>query len=114
VEALCEIPWKRNLQLHDLGAEVTPEGGTPAGLVLQFIREYKLDGVIMHSTRSCRAISFGQAHTRKRLQKELDVPVLAMESDMADPRTWSDALIKMQINAFIETLASKKKAPARV
>jgi len=112
VEALAEIYWKRNRQLHDLGAEVTPESGTPAGLVLEFIREYKLDGVVMHATRSCRAIAFGQAHTRKRLQKELDVPVVAIESDMADPRTWSDALIKMQLNAFIETMASKKAGAA--
>jgi benzoyl-CoA reductase/2-hydroxyglutaryl-CoA dehydratase subunit BcrC/BadD/HgdB len=109
VRALAEIYWNKNKQLHDFGAECTPEVGVQgAGLVVHFAREYKLDGVIMHNTRSCRAIAFGQAHTHKRLQAELGTPVLFLESDMADPRQWSDARIIGQINTFLELLASRK------
>lgn len=109
VRALAEIYWNKNKLLHDLGAESTPElGAAGAGLVVHFAREYKLDGVIMHNTRSCRAIAFGQAHAHKRLQEELGTPVLFLESDMADPRQWSDERIKGQINTFLELLASRK------
>ena len=60
----------------------------------------------MHLTRSCRAVSFGEVHTKNRLA-EMGVPSLIFESDMADPRLWSDAQIKTRVHAFIETLAGR-------
>ncbi len=73
------------------------------------VTEYSLDGAVMHLTRSCRAVSFGEVHTRNRLA-ELGVPSLIFESDMADPRLWSDAQIKTRVHAFIETMAGRSTA----
>ena len=71
---------------------------------MQQIKDCSASGVVMHRTMSCRAISFGQTHLRKQIEKELHLPVLQIESDMADTRLWSDSIIKMQINAFLEML----------
>ncbi|MBN1615516.1 MAG: 2-hydroxyacyl-CoA dehydratase [Deltaproteobacteria bacterium] len=102
VEAIAEIGWRKASQVHTLGAELSTEGLFSPGLVLKFVREYAIDGVIFHRVLSCRAISFGQAHTARRLREELPVPVLFLESDMADPRTWSDSRIKGSISAFLD------------
>ncbi len=109
LEALADIGWLRAAQIHALGAELSTESLFSAGLVLKFIREYAIDGVIFHRVLSCRAISFGQAHTARRLREELPVPVLFLESDMADPRTWSDARIKSGIGAFLDVLRTSKR-----
>ena len=111
VEAMVDIGWQKASQVHALGAELSTEGLYSPGLVLKFVREYGIDGVIFHRVLSCRAISFGQAHTARRLREELPVPVLFIESDMADPRTWSDSRIKSSINAFLDVVdAGKRRA----
>jgi benzoyl-CoA reductase/2-hydroxyglutaryl-CoA dehydratase subunit BcrC/BadD/HgdB len=108
MEALFEISWRKMMQTQELGAELTTEGTIPAALVIKFIRDYRIDGVIFHRVLSCRAISFGQAHTARRLREELPIPILFLESDMADPRAWSDAYIKNHIYNFLETIEMKK------
>ncbi|HED24248.1 MAG TPA: 2-hydroxyacyl-CoA dehydratase, partial [Firmicutes bacterium] len=49
------------------------------------------------------ALSFGHIHTKNRLAK-LGIPSLIFESDMADPRLWSDAQVKTRIHAFLELM----------
>jgi len=44
------------------------------------------------------------ADTRDYLNKRLKVPSLYIESDLIDPRYWSDAQIKNRVDAFFETL----------
>jgi len=113
VTALAEYCWLRALRLHQHGGElcqkaVTPgpvPGSYPAGEILKFLQDYKIDGVIMHSTRSCRVVSLGQAHYRNLLHK-IGMPVLALESDMTDPRTWSDMDVKRRVELFLSMLES--------
>ncbi len=70
----------------------------------QQIRDYDVDGIIFHGIKSCRFVSSGMADTRDYLNKRLKVPSLYIESDLIDPRYWSDAQIKNRVDAFFETL----------
>ncbi|MFY9113716.1 MAG: 2-hydroxyacyl-CoA dehydratase family protein [Dethiobacteria bacterium] len=116
LEALVERTWSRAAMIHSFGTETMPEicnpavfGGITGGNLLKYlVEEFSLDGAIMHLTRSCRVMSFGQIHSRNRLA-ELGIPALIFESDMADPRHWSDAQIKNRVQAFMETLEKSKK-----
>ncbi|MEZ5617477.1 MAG: 2-hydroxyacyl-CoA dehydratase family protein [Rhodocyclaceae bacterium] len=54
----------------------------------------KWDGVVFHGIKSCRFVSSGMADTREYINKRLDVPTLYIESDLIDPRYWSDTQIK--------------------
>lgn len=100
--------------MHDYGAEAMPELCNPAvfggfvgsRMLEEVVEQYHLDGAVMHLTRSCRAVSFGEVHTKNRLA-EMGASSLIFESDMADPRLWSDAQIKTRVHAFIETLAGR-------
>ncbi|MFC2039477.1 2-hydroxyacyl-CoA dehydratase subunit D, partial [Chloroflexota bacterium] len=114
LRALAERAWLRATEMQELGAEVCPEnarpgygiGGAPLNLVTQFVREYKIDAVVMHLTMSCRVLSFGQAHVANELRHQ-NVPVLTIESDMADPRSWADAEIKGRIHSLVEMLKKR-------
>ncbi|MEB2312239.1 MAG: 2-hydroxyacyl-CoA dehydratase family protein [Sorangiineae bacterium] len=68
------------------------------------IREYAVDGIVFHGIKSCRFVSSGMADTRDYLGSRLDAPSLYIESDLIDPRYWSDAQIKNRVDAFFETL----------
>lgn len=70
----------------------------------QQIRDYDVDGIVFHGVKSCRFVSSGMADTRDYLNKRLNVPSLYIESDLIDPRYWSDAQIKNRVDAFFETL----------
>jgi len=116
LEAIVERAWVRAVKMHEYGTEAMPELCNPAifggfvgsDMLDEAVEQYHLDGAVMHLTRSCRAVSFGEVHTRNRLAK-IGVPSLIFESDMADPRLWSDAQIKTRVHAFIETLAGKNE-----
>jgi benzoyl-CoA reductase/2-hydroxyglutaryl-CoA dehydratase subunit BcrC/BadD/HgdB len=116
LEALVQRAWQRVLRAHRYGTEAMPElcnfavfgGFAGSGLLKEVVQDFSLNGAVMHLTRSCRAVSFGQVHTRNRLA-EIGIPSLIFESDMADPRLWSDAQIKTRLHAFLETVDKIKK-----
>jgi benzoyl-CoA reductase/2-hydroxyglutaryl-CoA dehydratase subunit BcrC/BadD/HgdB len=117
VEAWVERTWKTGKNKHKYGSEENPDvcnpgifsAGVGNGLIRRWIAEYHLDGGIAHRTRSCRATSMGQLHVKNRLA-EIGVPLLIFESDMVDPRAWSDAQIKKQFEEFLEIVDTHKKS----
>ncbi len=68
------------------------------------IADYDLDGVILHSDRSCKPYSVGQMDQRDRILKEEGVPALLLEADHADSRAFSEAQVGNRLAAFIEML----------
>lgn len=77
----------------------------------QQIRDYASDGVVFHGIKSCRFVSSGMADTREFISRKLDVPTLYIESDLIDPRYWSDAQIKNRVDAFFEALHQRGGGP---
>lgn len=114
VEGLVQRIWERASWYHECRTEAMPEICNPgimlgvgSKFLLELVDEYEIDGAVMHRTHSCRAISWGQVHYKNLLEKA-DVPALVFESDMADPRKWSDARFKAQIEPFIEMMEYRK------
>lgn len=66
-------------------------------------KKYDVDGIIMHSNRSCKPYSFGQYDLQKLISKELNLPTLILEADMVDERSFSESQIETRIDAFMET-----------
>jgi len=111
LEALVQRTWQKAVWIHDSGSEMLPESCNPAisslnigsKLIRQWIKDYNIDGAILHRTRSCRAVAVGQVFYRNVLEEE-GIKSMIFESDMADPRQWSDAKIKGMVEAYLETL----------
>jgi len=70
----------------------------------RMIAEYQLDGVILHSDRSCKPYSIGQMDQRDRLIREHNTPALLLEADHNDSRAYAEEQVANRLAAFIEML----------
>ncbi len=70
----------------------------------RMIDDYQLDGVILHSDRSCKPYSVGQMDQRERLTRDFGRPALLLEADHNDPRCYSEAQVANRLAAFVEML----------
>ncbi len=78
-----------------------------ADQVLEMIQLYQVDGFVMHSNRSCKPYSFGQLDIMKIVREKAGIPVLMLEADMVDPRSFSQAQAETRIDAFMEIIKQK-------
>ncbi len=81
-----------------------------AEIVLSMIDKYDVDGIVMHSNRSCKPYSFGQYDIQKIVERERGIPSLMIEADMVDERSFSESQIETRIEAFIEMIRGNKAA----
>ena len=76
--------------------------------VMQMIDKYGVDGLVMHSNRSCKPYSLGQYDIQKIIQQKRGIPTLLIEADMVDERSFTESQIETRIDAFMEVLKNKK------
>jgi benzoyl-CoA reductase/2-hydroxyglutaryl-CoA dehydratase subunit BcrC/BadD/HgdB len=76
--------------------------------VIDMIDKYDVDGVVMHSNRSCKPYSLGQYDIQKIIQQKKGTPTLLIEADMVDERSFSESQIETRIEAFMEVLKNKQ------
>jgi benzoyl-CoA reductase subunit B len=79
----------------------------------RYMEEWSADALVIHSVKSCRLFSAGQGDMREYFTKELGIPTLLIESDLEDPRYFSEAQLRNRIDAFFESLEHKKLVAAR-
>jgi benzoyl-CoA reductase/2-hydroxyglutaryl-CoA dehydratase subunit BcrC/BadD/HgdB len=72
------------------------------------IEKYAIDGVVFFSNRSCKRFSLWQLELKEFLEKEMDIPSILIEGDMADPGGYSQEQATTRVEAFLE-LSKKKK-----
>jgi bcr-type benzoyl-CoA reductase subunit B len=75
--------------------------------VVHMIDKYEVDGLVMHSNRSCKPYSLGQYDIQKIIQQKRGIPTLLIEADMVDERSFSESQIETRIDAFMEVLKNK-------
>ena len=78
-------------------------------MVLEMIDEYNCDGAVLHFLTSCRPIAIGWIHTYNLIREKAGIPTLGLESDMCDPRSVSPAEVRNKVEAFLETVATRKE-----
>jgi bcr-type benzoyl-CoA reductase subunit B len=74
-----------------------------ANQLIKLIKEYKANGFVMHSNRSCKPYSLVQEVIRREVMRETGVPGLMVEADMADPRAYAEEPVRNRVQAFLET-----------
>ncbi len=72
-------------------------------MMLRIVKEWKLDGVMLHMNRGCEGLSCGIAENRLAIA-EADVPVMTFEGNMGDEREFDLAKTRDRIDAFMETM----------
>ena len=95
--------------------------------LIQYIEDYKIDGIVMHEAFSCRSWHPGliwQLNTLKKIYKPIpvlrlgqdgktkehyrEIPSLVLESDIVDISSYSEADTHQRIDAFIATVDAVK------
>ncbi|MBI2370501.1 MAG: 2-hydroxyacyl-CoA dehydratase [Deltaproteobacteria bacterium] len=79
----------------------------------QYVEGWQADALVIHSIKSCRLFSAGQGDMREYFSKELGVPTLLVESDLEDPRYYSEAQMRNRVDAFFESLEHRKLTAVR-
>lgn len=80
--------------------------------LVEYVRDYQADGLVFHGIKSCRFVSSGMADSREFITRRFGIPTLYIESDLIDPRYWSDAQIKNRVDAFFEALGQRGNVAA--
>jgi bcr-type benzoyl-CoA reductase subunit B len=76
--------------------------------VMEMVDKYDVDGIVMHSNRSCKPYSLGQYDIQRIVQEKKGIPTVMIEADMVDERSFSEGQIETRIEAFIEVLKERK------
>lgn len=74
-------------------------------LMAGMIEDYGVDGLVIHSARSCKPYSVGQYDIRRLLMDKLGTPSVIIEADITDYRAFSEEQAATRLEAFFETLA---------
>ena len=85
-----------------LGCYTNRNWGMRSDLIRGYVEEYDADALVIHSVKSCRSFSVGQADLREQFIRDFGIPTLFIESDLADPRYFAEAQMKNRIDAFFE------------
>jgi bcr-type benzoyl-CoA reductase subunit B len=72
--------------------------------LLDLMKRYDADGLVMHSNRSCKPYSLGQYDLAREVTEKTGKPALIIEADMTDSRVYSEAQVRERVEAFIESL----------
>lgn len=72
------------------------------------VEEYGLDGICYHGVKSCRTTSAGLPDSREWVLNNASIPGLFIQSDLVDQRLWSEAQMRNRIDAFFESLESRR------
>ncbi len=85
-------------------------------LLEKYIRDYRADGFLVNSVKSCNSFSVGQLLMLRQLEERTGVPGAFIESDLVDPRYFSAANIKNRIESYLQMLDQKRvgQAPSPV
>jgi benzoyl-CoA reductase subunit B len=77
-------------------------------LIEKYIKEYKADGFLINSIKSCNSFSAGQLMIMREIEQRTAVPVGFIESDLVDPRYFSYANIKNRLESYFQMLEQRK------
>lgn len=67
-------------------------------------QRFEVDGMVMHSNRSCKPYSLGQYDLAKEFTRRTGKPALIIEADHTDSRWYNRAEVEGRIRDFVENL----------
>jgi benzoyl-CoA reductase subunit B len=75
------------------------------------VRQWQVDGVLLHLNRGCEGLSLGIMENRRGLAEE-GIPVMSYEGNMGDEREFDYERTRGRIDSFMEILGLKREGGA--
>jgi benzoyl-CoA reductase subunit B len=85
---------------------------TRIDLLTRYLSEYRADGFLINSVKSCNSFSAGQLHILREVEARSGRPGAFIESDLVDPRYFSAANIKNRLESYFQMLEQKRAGAA--
>jgi len=85
---------------------------TRIDLLTRYLDEYKADGFLINSIKSCNSFSAGQLHILREVETRSGKPGGFIESDLVDPRYFSAANIKNRLESYFQMLDQRRAGGA--
>ena len=73
-------------------------------IILNLVRDFRVNGVILPTNRGCRMMSIGETIVKDTVYEKLGVQSLIIDVDSSDWRIAGEAQVKERFATFIETL----------
>ncbi len=90
-------------------AQAQKNTGSPSvEILLDLIRNYRVDGLVMNRAYSCRGIHIGQLYKIERLKDHLEIPSMIFEYDMVDMTSYSESDARRRVKEFVELVEEFK------
>ncbi|MFZ4576750.1 MAG: benzoyl-CoA reductase subunit B [Myxococcota bacterium] len=77
-------------------------------LLEKYIRDYKADGFLVHSVKSCNSFSAGQLLMLRELEKRTGIPGGFVESDLVDPRYFGKANVENRLQSYFQMIDARR------
>jgi benzoyl-CoA reductase/2-hydroxyglutaryl-CoA dehydratase subunit BcrC/BadD/HgdB len=81
-------------------------------LTLRDCEAYDVDGIVFHSTRTCRAFTGPQRLLAKSAQNKLGIPSIFFEGDVADASFYKEEILETRLVAMLEAIDVKRAQAA--
>jgi benzoyl-CoA reductase subunit B len=85
---------------------------TRIDLLVRYLAEYRADGFLINSVKSCNSFSAGQLHILREVEARSGRPGGFIESDLVDPRYFSAANIRNRLESYFQMLEQKRHGGA--
>jgi benzoyl-CoA reductase/2-hydroxyglutaryl-CoA dehydratase subunit BcrC/BadD/HgdB len=92
----------RGMAQHYLLCPTNHGTKTVQELMLRDCEEYGVDGLVFHSTRTCRAFTNPQQLIARAAQRKLGIPSMFFEGDVADASFYKDEILESRLTAMLE------------
>jgi benzoyl-CoA reductase subunit B len=95
-----------------LGCYTNRNLSTRIDMIARYVRDFRADGFMINSIKSCDSFSVGQLLILREVEKRTGTPGGFFESDLVDPRYFSAANIKNRIESYLQMLDQRRGATA--
>jgi len=82
--------------------------GRKIDLVIELVKDFSADGVILPTNWGCRMMSINEAIVKDVVYEKLGVPSLILDVDSSDWRNYNETQVKAKIEGFLEILSQKR------
>jgi benzoyl-CoA reductase subunit B len=83
-------------------------------MISQYVRDYRADGFLINSVKSCNSFSAGQLMMLREVENRTGRPAGFIESDLVDPRYFSHSNIKNRLESYFQMIEQKRAGLAEV
>jgi benzoyl-CoA reductase subunit B len=83
---------------------------TRVDTIARYVKDYKADGFLINSIKSCDSFSAGQLLILREVERLTGAPGAFIESDLVDPRYFGAANLKNRIESYLQMLDQRRAA----